>query len=469
MMTKTESTYFREAAEYHSRSTGPITTWVSVIVIACVASVLANHITSLIDSGRMLPISWGSVIWAVPLAVVCYFLGIATIFYLADIPHPIPLFTAVFVLRLILGFVLSVLFQADDELTFHYAGIEHPYGVISWNEGKGYYHLVSMLYSAFGPNFLLPKVVNTLIGSLIPFFLYDLSRQCFNEPKAAWRSFLFAAFLPPLVLFSALSLKEILTVFLLVLTLWLLIVPRRSTVWKIGAAVFSSSILYWLRGAPWAAVAVAGVIAYSVLGETWGLKGMRKRRVVPGLLLGSLLALFALSFLSETIRERIGSRLTEETYYKQRFEGSSATVMQFVDKSNAFAPKNLGVLFLRGFYTPSPFRFLFDYSLSSIIEASVMIVWYLLFPFAVAGFLAERHKGIVVACGVVVCAILAIVSMGVMFGTDPYRHRIAAMGLVFTLAGGGFQNGIFARFRWVFRFWWIGAFLFTAVWIVFRV
>jgi 4-amino-4-deoxy-L-arabinose transferase-like glycosyltransferase len=469
MMTKTENSHFRESAEYHSRSTGPITIWVSVIVIAGLSSVLANHVVSLIDGGRLIAMSWDSVIMAVPFAMVCYFLGITLISYLFYIPRSISLFTAVFVLRIIIGFVLSVLFQADDELLFHYAGIEQPYGVISWNEGKGYYHLVSMLYSAFGPNLLLPKVMNALIGSLIPFFLYDLSQRFFDEPKAAWRSFLFAAFLPPLVLFSALNLKEILTAFLLVLSIWLLIVPRRSPVWRMVGAVFSSSILYWLRGAPWAVVAVPGVIAYLVLGETWGLKDIRKTRVVPGLLLGILLALLALAFLSETIRERVGSRLTEETYYKQRFEGSSATVMQFVDKSNTFAPKNLGVLFLRGLYTPSPIRFLFDYSLSSIFEASVMIVWYLLFPFAVAGFLAERHKGIVVACGVVVCAILAIVSMGVMFGTDPYRHRIAAMGLVFTLAGGGFQNGVFARFRWVFRLWWIGAFLFTAVWIVFRV
>jgi hypothetical protein len=143
--------------------------------------------------------------------------------------------------------------------------------------------------------------------------------------------------------------------------------------------------------------------------------------------------------------------------------------MQFVDRQNPLSPKNLGVLFLRGLYSPVPLRLLFDRHLTLVIEALIVTTWYVLFPFAVAGLLAERYKGAVVACGVIALGIVTMASMGTMAGSDPYRHRIAAMGLLFTLAGGGLNRECSRKYQWVFYLWWLGAFLFVIAWITFRI
>jgi hypothetical protein len=58
---------------------------------------------------------------------------------------------------------------------------------------------------------------------------------------------------------------------------------------------------------------------------------------------------------------------------------------------------------------------------------------------------------------------------GVAAGSDPYRHRMATMGLVCALAGGGYHRGLFPSSRWIFWLWWVGALLFTAAWLIFKV
>ncbi|MGH8008904.1 MAG: hypothetical protein ACREQ3_18100, partial [Candidatus Binatia bacterium] len=275
-------------------------------------------------------------------------------------------------------------------------------------------------------------------------------------------------FLPPLVIYSAVTLKEIPTAFLLVFILWFLVVSPRSVIEKTVGVVVSLAVLYWLRGAPWMVMALMGVATYLLLGETWRLRSVIGMRLLPNLLLGGLVAFFVLPFLLEPIREVVLSRLTREALL-ERYIDSSATVMQFVDISQPLSFQNLAIFFFRGLYSPSPLRFLFDYGLSPIIEALTMIVWYVLFPFAIIGFLAERRKGGVIACGVIGLGILAVATMGVMVGTDPYRHRVPMMGLLFILAGGGFTREVWRRNQNIFYLWWLGVFLFTASWIRFRI
>jgi hypothetical protein len=263
-------------------------------------------------------------------------------------------------------------------------------------------------------------------------------------------------------------LKEIATAFLMVLTLWCLVVIRRSFLKTIGV-VLSVGSMYLLRDVPWAAVPVVGVGTYLLLGETWRFRQFVSAGWLSKLGLVAVLALVMSPFIIEPISETIQRRLIRDTYFTESFTDSSATVMQFVDVSNSLSPKNLGVLFLRGLYSPSPFRSLFDYSLHTVVEGSIMAVWYVLFPFAIAGFLTERHKGAVVACGVSFIGILTMASMALMVGSNAYRHRIALMGLLFILAGGGYQNGAFREHRRIFYLWWLGALLFTGIWVVFRI
>jgi hypothetical protein len=211
------------------------------------------------------------------------------------------------------------------------------------------------------------------------------------------------------------------------------------------------------------------VVTYLLLGETWRFRQFTRAGWFLKLIVVTVLASVVSPFIMEPVHETMQRRLTGDTYFTDNFADSSATVMQFVDVSNSLSPKNLGVLFLRGLYSPSPFRSLFDYTVHTVVEGSIMTVWYVLFPFAIAGFLRERYRGPVVACGVSFIVVLTMASMALMVGSNAYRHRIALMGLLFILAGGGYQPGTFREHPRVFYLWWLGALLFTGVWIAFRI
>lgn len=445
----------------------------AIVLLGCLigfAEIRFASLASAVDPARLVPVSSASVLQAIIWAMFLGFIGVTLTRGRSDIPHPIILFAIAFVLRVVTGIILSFMFQYDDEYSYHAAGMEQIYGMFSLDVGKGYYHLVNILYAAIGPNFLLPKMVNALLGSLLPFFAYDLGQRIFDDPKAGWRAFLLTAFLPPLVIYSALSLKEIATAFFLVLTLWFLVVNPRYGIWKIAGATATIGALYWLRGAPWAVITLPGVATYIVLGKNWRFSRlMQLGSWIKIVFVIALSAFFLLPFLIEPINQMVLSRLTQETYFIERFTESQATVMQFVNVSDPLALENLGILFLRGLFSPSPLRFFLDYGLDTVIEAFNMVVWYLFFPFAMVGLLDERQKGTVIACGMTALSVLAMATMGIMVGSNPYHHRISMLGLLFVLAGGGLKKEAYRRHRWIFYFWWLGAFMFTAVWLRFRI
>jgi hypothetical protein len=142
--------------------------------------------------------------------------------------------------------------------------------------------------------------------------------------------------------------------------------------------------------------------------------------------------------------------------------------MRFLDIENALSGTNLSVLFLRGLFSPSPLRFVMDYGIDTLLEGLNMLVWYILFPMAVMGLSAYRWKGAVAACGVIGVAVLIIAMIGVVVGSDPYRHRIMAMGLVSILAAAGFEKDIMRRYRWITWLWLLGAAAFTSLWLILR-
>jgi hypothetical protein len=256
-----------------------------------------------------------------------------------------------------------------------------------------------------------------------------------------------------------------------VIAVWFITAGRNKVLLEIGGCALATAGLYLLRGAYWAVVPLAGLVVSLLLGESWRLREMATAQWMGKSLLVFLGLIIIGPAVLKPITGTIEERLSPQSYYTERFAGSSAAVMQVVDASNSLSASNVAILFVRGLYTPSPLRFIFDYGIGvgTLIEASVGLVWYLTFPFAVAGFIAERHKSAVLACGVMMVIVLILSGVSVMFGSNPYRHRMAAMGLVFVLGGVGWQNEIRKAYRWVFHLWWAGAIIFTLSWFVFRV
>ena len=380
--------------------------WLAIVFVGCLAGVTAVFIVSSVDLNDMIPFSFYSVLEAIPLMLFLYFIGMGLVAYVSRIPGRFALFTLAFLLRVVVSIVLAQLFQYDDEVQFHFTGIEQRHADSSWAPSVGYYWLTSTLYYLFGPNLLLPKLVNSLWGSLLPFFVYGLGERLFNNSRVAWRAFLFAAFLPPLVVFSSVNLKEILTAFLLVLTLWFLIVPRRPLVQRMLGVFVTLVTLYWLRGVPWVTVALTGPVAYFVFGNMGRLR-MSRAKWIGGVVFTGLVLVVVSPYLFERVRESLVSRTTKETYYVNRFANSSATVTGFLNRSDPLSPKNFAVLFVRGLYSPPLLRiFSGPLHVDRMIEALNMAVWYFLFPFAVVGVLIGRREFTVLACAVTAFCVL---------------------------------------------------------------
>ena len=439
--------------------------WLAIVFVGCLAGVTAVFMVSSVDLNNMIPLSFVSVLEAIPLMLFLYFIGMAIVAYISRIPGRFALFTLAFVLRVIVSVVLAQLYQYDDEVQFHFTGIEQRHADSSWAPGVGYYWLISTLYSLFGSNLLLPKLVNSLWGSLLPFFVYGLAERLFNSSSVAWRAFLFAAFLPPLVMFSSVNLKEILTALLLVLTLWFLIVPRRPVMQKMLGVFVTLVTLYWLRGLPWVTVALSGPVVYFLFGNMGRLRTSRAKWIAGAVFTGVVLVVVS-PYLFERVRGSLLSRTTKETYYVNRFANSSATVTGFLNRSDPLSPKNFGVLFVRGLYSPPLLRiFSGPLHLGGVIEALNMTVWYFLFPFAVVGVLIGRREFTVLACAVTAFCVLTMATAGEIAGSDPYRHRMTMMGLFSIFSAGGVVNGTLRCKRVVVSLWWTGAFLFSMLWL----
>jgi 4-amino-4-deoxy-L-arabinose transferase-like glycosyltransferase len=429
---------------------------------------VAIGLTTLRNPQYLVRISFPMVLAGAPLAFGLYALGVFIMAVRRSPGNRLALFTAAFWLRVVVGVILAFVFQYDDERGFHATGQAQTYGLFSWTASAGYYNLVNILYTIFGESLLLPKIMNAFLGALLPFLAYDLGRRLFDDVKAGERALLFTAFLPVLVVFSAVNLKEIGTAFLLVLALWSLVCLQHG-MWRITGVALTLGLLYWLRGAPWTALVLVGVITYLLASRRAqdGLQ-LRVRSRMKTLLLGAIIICCFLPGVLTPLTQMVTSRLTEEEYFINRFTGSSATVMQFVDVSNPLSPQNLSLLFLRGLYSPSPLRFVFDRGLEPSIEGLNMAIWYLLFPLAVVGAIHYRDRSAVLTCTVMVLSVLLLVTTGIMVGADPARHRPTLLGLLFVLSAGGLQKEAFHRRRWVLYLWWLGALLFTLLWIAFR-
>lgn len=441
-----------------------------LLVVAALVGLAVYRVAGMMQPERVLGLGEAPVLPAIAAAVIFYLMGLMLVVRSSAMPNRIILFTRVFVLRVVVAVILTSLFLYDDELGFHAAGLTQAYGLFSLAPGIGYYQIVTLLYVGLAPNILVPKMLNVMLGALLPFLVWDLGRWLFRDEAVARRAFRFTAYLPPLVVFSTLVLKEVPTAVLLTLVPWFLARPGRSLPRRIIGATVPVVVLYWLRGATWAVIGALGLLLYLVFGDQPSLRDMIRGRSWVRLGMAGALGVAVVSPLFVgPVADMVMSRLTQEQYFMQRFGESTATVMRFITPGNALSPANLGVLFVRGLLSPSPLRFLFDTGIDTLLEAMNAAVWYVLMPFALIGGWLSRRNGVALICSVIAFAVFALTSMGVAIGSDPYRQRTAMLGLMFLLAAWGMEAGGWQRYKLAFALWWTSVAVFTALWMWLRI
>ena len=154
--------------------------WLGIILAGFLASGIGIHLVSLRDSEQVVPIQIGDIVGTVGLMSLLYACGGLLVVSLWRIPDRLGFFTVFFMLRVVMALLLTELFMYDDERVFHIIGLRQIDGLLSSDFGRGYDHIVNVLYTMFGPNILLPKMVNVFLGSLLPFFTYDIARKIFE-------------------------------------------------------------------------------------------------------------------------------------------------------------------------------------------------------------------------------------------------------------------------------------------------
>lgn len=350
-------------------------------------------------------------------------------------------------------------FRFDDEVWFDLTGRALPYGLFSLAGGRGYYHLVGLTYSIAGPNELLPKVANAFVGSLLPFLVYDIAKQIHLDARVAVRAFLFTVFLPPLVIYSAVALKEMGTATLLTLALWFLARASPDRDRKILLAELALVPLNWIRGSLWTLIGFVGVLTFSALEYRGQYAQMLNRKAAVWILFGGMVVVL---MLIPGVNKKIGERMTFT--YPEELSQSQATVAEFIDTSRPFSLQTLSVLLVRGIFFPTPFRFLIDHGVSPLLESLVGGVWFVLVPFAAIGFLRDPSHPVLAALAMISVAMLAGAALGVPLGSDIVRHRIAMFPMLYILAGGGMIASEIRRRWWILLIWWAAAFLLTSLW-----
>jgi hypothetical protein len=373
-----------------------------------------------------------------------------------------------YLVRLACGTVLAYTFQYDDEVAIH-GWASHNARL--WSHGHfvtqsgGYLMIVTTLYWAFGANLMVSKAFNAMVGSVLPFLVRDITKRLGGGDRAQRRAFWLSMYLPTLILFSSTNLKEISTSFLIVLILWLVLVRPGPTITGAAMGLVVVRMMNFLRGAPWAIVAVAPVLLVTLLPGRLSWPALRRPRPWS-LAFAAVIGVWVLFPLAKDINTQYVTDRGNSTYFQDRAQLRGSAVSKFVNpKLSPRSPRTLTVLTLRGVYSPSVVRGLFDPSLEALLEVFGSIAWYLLVPFALEEVIRHWRRMEVLTVGASFGVLYVFASSAVSLGADPSRHRVIGFPLLAALGMLTLGDSSDRR-RWVHVAWWAGASVFTAAYIV---
>ena len=423
-----------------------------------------------VDEHLVLPSTEISIIPALILALGAYATGVIIIACWHRTFNALLIFSFAFWLRIGLGYLLGFIFLYDDERGMHWWSREVAsawmHNDLSIDMGL-YPSVVAVLYFVFSPNILLPKTLNALIGSLLPFFVYDLAHLTLGNKRVARTALYITAFAPPLVIYSGVNLKEIITSALMILSFWFYLRIKPRFLGLIGC-VASLIILLKFR-VVYGGLIIPGILFLIILaGKQINWRNRRERRILFVGVSISVAVGLALISLPSPIYDAFYGRITS-TYADEKFQyvASNATVGQFLVADQKFAPQNVIILILRTLLSPHPLRFIFDRGIGQLIESSIMTTWYILLPLAFIGFWHNRSNVYVLTWALVVFVGIVGAGFAAYMGGDPYRHRIALFPFLYLLSVDGILQ--VKQYKGILRLWFLVVIAFTGLYLVLRI
>lgn len=340
-----------------------------------------------------------------------------------------------FVVRVIVALLLDLAgFSsrlAPDEATYSDAGwrtalywmdeVSLPDWRMFSRQPLGYFYINAAFYYVFGHTDLPLKLVNALLGALTVRYVYLIARDLF-QAAVARRSAIFAAFFPSLVLWSAVNIRDVWVIFLILFISWhsLRIVKGRSVLAlaNVGLGVYA---ITFFRDYLFFVVALPPIVAFLI-----GTRGNLGRNFVFAMLTGvGLLYLVERGAGAGAVPHMSLESLSQVR--QDMAQGAASAFQQDVDISTPgrallFLP--VGIAYF--LFSPFPWQMT---SLLKLISLPEMLLMYYLTPSIVRGIAHTVRHRFRESLQVLLLMTLLTVSYALGEGNvgTLYRHRAQAI------------------------------------------
>ncbi|HYK89459.1 MAG TPA: glycosyltransferase family 39 protein, partial [Acidobacteriota bacterium] len=303
---------------------------------------------------------------------------------------------------------------------------------------NGMYYWVAGIYTIIGHSPATAAAIQCVITSFTPVLVYRICYRIYGSAKAARYAALLTAFLPSMVIWSCLLLKDALVVFLVcVSVLFTLKVQQDLKLRYLIPGSAAMLLIFPLRGYVFYFVllAVVGTLLLARFGRTTTLSGYLTR--LGGMTLVAVL-LFALGF-DEIAKEQINARLLDQVQISRMdlartartgFEASAD--VSTLREALKFLPRGLMYLL----FAPFPWQ---TGSTRMMLALPETLIWYALFPFCLLGLVYTARKHLRDAMIIFLFVVQLTCFYAVFVGNAGTAHRqrtqVYVFYLVFTSAG----------------------------------
>lgn len=297
---------------------------------------------------------------------------------------------------------------------------------------NGYFYIVAAFYW-IGADALAVQLLNCVVGALTILIVFDLARRMTGNVAIAFRSAMFVAYFPSLVLWSALNIRDAWIIMLIAL------ICRQALVLQEKVSLTSLGIL---AGAMWAlvqfrdyvllAVTVPMVLSFLVRGRSHV-----GRKVFLGMV-GTILVIFADQTAGTGRRVRL---LDLEELQSIRYWNAHGAASQFEQadistpvKALVFLPKGLAYFLL------APFPWMLG-SIRQILAQPEMLLFYSLIPSILRGIrhLVRHYLGDALMVILVTAGLTFGYALGEGNAGTAYRHRAQLLSFYLIFAAVGIE------------------------------
>ena len=250
-----------------------------------------------------------------------------------------------------------------------------------WGQNTGYFYFCALLYYVSFLCRVVPSYVNALLGTINVFLVYRLAREFFHIVVAR-RAALLTAFIPSMILWSSVALKDTPMTFLIVLSLSSCVrLKQRFSLGSLLGTVLPVLAIQPLR------FYIVYILSFAILLSLFMERGFQAVAGISKQLAFAVLVALLLVMVGASGRVQEGTEVLSLERVSSFRQGLSTTAdsgfAQGVDISTpgralAFLPIGMSYLLL------SPFPWQFG-SLRALFAGPEMVLWWLLIPSLLRG------------------------------------------------------------------------------------